>query len=163
MKEFLNNQYKNLFLWSPFVMAMGAILYFSMYLEPNFQFSILITVLSGLIIYKHRNIFITAIALFIFGFFYSMSYTNIIDTPQIHSSYKSRYISGTVQDIDFIPDNTRITLKIPANQIDSKYSANKHTLVRLSLGKDSNIPNIISMNQSGICQCCNKEYEHDNN
>lgn len=142
MKEFLNNQYKNLFLWSPFVMALGAVLYFSMYLEPIFQFPILITVLSGLIIYKHKNIFITAIALFIFGFFYSMSYTNIIDTPQIHSSYKSRYISGTVQDIDFMTDNTRITLKIPANQIDSKYSANKHTRVRLSLGKDSNIPNI---------------------
>ena len=142
MKEFLNNQYKNLFLWSPFVMALGAVLYFSMYLEPNFQFPVLITALSGLIIYKHKNIFITMIALFIFGFFYSMSYTNIIDTPQIHSSYKSRYISGTVQDIDFMTDNTRITLKIPANQIDSRYSANKHTLVRLSFGKDSNIPNI---------------------
>ena len=25
---------------------------------------------------------------------------------------------------------------------------------------DSNIPNIISMNQSGICQCCNKEYDN---
>ena len=25
---------------------------------------------------------------------------------------------------------------------------------------ESNIPNIISMNQSGICQCCNKEYDN---
>ena len=142
MKEILNNQYKNLFLWSPFVMAFGAVLYFSMYSEPNVQFPILITILSGLIIYKHRNIFITAIALFIFGFFYSMSFTQIIDTPQIYSSYRTRNISGIVKDIDFTTDNTRITLKIPANQIDSAYSSNKYTYVRLSFDKDSNIPNI---------------------
>ncbi len=142
MKEFLNNQYKNLFLWSPFVMAMGAVLYFSGYSEPNFHFPILISLLSSAIIFRHKNIIITAIALFIFGFFYSMSFTKIIDTPQLYNSYRTHNISGIVQNIDFMPDKTRITLKIPANQIDSKYSANKHTLVRLSLGKDSNIPNI---------------------
>ena len=142
MKEFLNNQYKNLFLWSPFVMALGAILYFSLNLEPNFRFPILITLLSGLIIYKHRNIVITAIALFIFGFFYSMSFTQIIDTPQIYSSFKTRNISGVVKDIDFTTDNTRITLKIPAKQIDSKFSPDKYTNVRLSLTNDSKLPNI---------------------
>ena len=142
MKEILNNQYKNLFLWSPFIMALGAVLYFTMHSEPNFQFPILITALSGLIIYKHKNIFITAIALFLFGFFYSVSYTNIIDTPQIYASHKAHYIYGTVQDIDFMTDNTRITLKIPANQINSKYSGDKHALVRLSFNKDSDIPNI---------------------
>jgi len=28
---------------------------------------------------------------------------------------------------------------------------------------DLNYPNIISMNQSGICQCCNKEFDHNKN
>lgn len=142
MKEFLDNQYKNLFLWSPFVVAMGAVLYFSLNSEPDFHFPILITLLSGMIIFRHKNIITTAIALFIFGFFYSMSFTQIINTPRIYSSHNARNISGVVKDIDFTNDKTRIKLQIPANQIDSKYSPNQYTYVRLSFDKDSKIPNI---------------------
>ena len=100
MKEFLNIQYKNLFLWSPFVMAFGAALYFSCGTEPNFHFPILITILLGAIIYKNKNIFIRAIAIFLFGFFYAMSFTHIIDTPQISDSFGTIPISGTITDID---------------------------------------------------------------
>lgn len=142
MKEFLNNQYKNLFLWSPFVVAMGAVLYFSLNSEPDFHFPILITLLSGAIIFRHKNIIITAIALFIFGFFYSMSFSQIINTPQIYSSHSARDISGVVKDIDFTNDKTRAKLQIPANQIDSKYSSDQYTYVRLSFDKDSDIPKI---------------------
>ena len=142
MKEILANQYKKLFLWCPFIIAAGAALYFSWDTEPNFNFPILITVLAGLIIYRHRNIIITAIALFIFGFFYSMSFTQIINTPQIYSSYQTHSISGIVKDIDFTTGTTQITLKTPANQIDSKFSSNKYTDIRLTVNNKSNIPNI---------------------
>ena len=142
MKEILCNQYKNLFLWSPFVIACGAVLYFSLNTEPNFHFPILITILSGLIIYKHKNIITTAIALFIFGFFYSMSFTQIINTPQIYKSYKTYNISGVVNDVDFMPNLTRISVKIPANQIDNSFSSNKYTNIRFSLNNNSQIPNV---------------------
>ena len=64
MKEFIENQYKNLFLWSPFVAAFGAALYFSLDNEPLFIWPFLITILSGAIILKNKNIFIRAIDVF---------------------------------------------------------------------------------------------------
>lgn len=141
MKEFLINQYKNLFLWSPFVVAFGAALYFSLNSEPNFQFPILITVLLGFIIYKHKNIVLTATALFLFGFFYSMSFTRMINTPQIKQSFDKKYIYGTVKDIDYTDKSTRILLKITANQIDSNLPSDKYTTVQLSFKNNSNLPN----------------------
>ena len=117
MKEFINNQYKNLFLWVPFVMAFGAALYFSCSTEPNFHFPILITILLCAIIWKKKNIFVRAIALFLFGFFYAMSFTHIIDTPGVHNSFGAVPISGIITDIDYTTDKTRLTLRIPTEQI----------------------------------------------
>ena len=142
MKEILENQHKNTFLWSPFVVAAGAVLYFSLSTEPSFHFPILIAVLAGALIYKRINIIITTIALFVFGFFYSMSFANLINTPQIYKSYNTYNISGVVKDVDFESNKTQIILQIPANQIDSEYSSNKYTKIRLSVDKDSTIPNI---------------------
>ena len=142
MKTFLANQYKNMFLWSPFVIAFGAALYFSLYTEPYFRFPILITILLGLIIYKHKNIVITVVALFFFGFFYSMSFTQIIKTPQIHQSFDKTFISGNIADIDYTDKSVRILLNVPANQIDSQLSPNKHTNIRLTLDNQAKIPNI---------------------
>ena len=119
MKEILKYQYKNAFLWVPFVIAFGAALYFDLDIEPNFHFPILITCLSGLIIYKYKNIFVRIIALFLFGFFYAMSFTQIIDTPKIQDSFGFVNITGTVSDIDFTDDSTRILLSVPSNQIKS--------------------------------------------
>ena len=142
MKTFLANQYKNMFLWSPFVIAFGAALYFSLYTEPYFRFPILITILLGLIIYKHKNIVITVVALFFFGFFYSMSFTQIIKTPLIHQSFDKTFISGNIADIDYTDKSARILLNVPANQIDSQLSPNKHTNIRLTLDNQAKIPNI---------------------
>lgn len=142
MKEILENQYKNLFLWSPFVMAFGAALYFSLNFEPIFSFPVLITVLLGMIIYKHKNIIITAVALFLFGFFYSMSYTHIMDTPQIYRSFEKIFISGTVNDIDYTDKSTRILLNVPATQIDPRLPSDTHTNIRLTLAQKSPVPNI---------------------
>ncbi len=140
MKEFLNNQYKNLFLWAPFVMAFGAALYFSCGTEPNFSFPILITVLLGLIIYKKQNVFIRGLAIFLFGFFYAMSFTHIIDTPQIKDSFGEIQISGKIKDIDYTTDKTRLLVKIPSEQINKEIHNNIN--VRISISDDNNDINI---------------------
>ena len=135
MKEILKYQYKNAFLWVPFVIAFGAALYFDLDIEPNFHFPILITCLSGLIIYKYKNIFVRIIALFLFGFFYAMSFTQIIDTPKIQDSFGFVNITGTVSDIDFTDDSTRILLSVPSNQI--KSDTNKKFInLRISIKDD---------------------------
>lgn len=136
MKETLEIQYKNLFLWAPFVMAFGGALYFSLAREPNFSFPIIIVLLLSAIIYRYKNVFIRTIALFAFGFFYAMSFTHIIDTPQIKDSFGFVSIDGTVKDIDFAPDSTRVLLNINAKQIDEKLS-DKNINVRISI-KDAN-------------------------
>ena len=116
MKEFLENQYKNLFLYSPFVIAFGAGLYFSIGTEPNFHFPILITLLLSAIIFINKNLVIRTLALFLFGFFYSMSFTHIINTPQIRDSFGKTYISGDVYNLDFKPDSTYVFLKTNINE-----------------------------------------------
>ena len=136
MKEILNYQYKHIFLWMPFVIAFGAALYFSLGLEPNFHFPIIITLLSGAAFFMRKNILLRAACLFLFGFFYAMSFTHITDTLQIRDSFGFIKISGVVKDIDFTTDNSRIFLSVPANQIDSKFDT-QNVNVRISVPKDS--------------------------
>lgn len=148
MKEFLNNQYKNLFLWVPFVMAFGAALYFGIGTEPDFHFPLLITILLGAVIYKNKNIFVRAIALFLFGFFYAMSFTYIVDTPQTRDSFGAIPISGTISDIDYTTDKTRLTIRIPTEQLKTS-PGHKYTNVRISLSgapENINIGDTISGN-----------------
>ncbi|MBO7644962.1 MAG: ComEC/Rec2 family competence protein [Alphaproteobacteria bacterium] len=142
MKEFIDIQYKNLFLWTPFLVALGGSLYFSLDNEPGFQFPILITVLLCAIILKNKNIFIRTFALFLFGFFYSMSFTQTIKTPQIQDSFGDVNISGIITDIDFTFESTRLFLNVPINQINPKFPENKNVNIRVSI-KDMQIsPNI---------------------
>ena len=141
MKEFLNNQYKNLFLWVPFIVAFGAALYFSLGTEPNFGFPVIIVALLCGIIYRYKNIFVRAIALFMFGFFYAMCFTDFIDTVQIKDSFGFIPINATVRDIDFTPDSTRVLLSVPAQQIDAGLP-NKNLQIRVSIKGENEIPNI---------------------
>jgi len=139
MKEILKYQYKNIFLWVPFIMAFGAALYFNLNNEPNFRFPIIITCLLGITIYKFKNILFRIIALFLFGFFYAMSFTHIIDTPKIKDSFGFINITGTISNIDFTDVSTRILLSVPPEQIQSDTSK-KHINLRISI-KD-NIGNL---------------------
>jgi len=138
MKEFLYNQYKNLFLWCPFVMAFGAALYFSCGIEPNFHFPILITILLAAIIYTKKNIFIRAVSIFLFGFFYAMSFTHIIDTPRVQDSFGATPISGTVQDIDYTTDKTRLIIRVPNSQLRSE-SSKEYANIRISIDNNTDI------------------------
>ena len=141
MKNFWNNQYKNIFLWIPFLMAFGAAWYFSLNTEPNFHFPILITLLLVAIIYKNKNIIVRAFALFLFGFFYSMSFTHIINTPQIRDSYGAISISGTIRDIDYTSEKTRLTIHVPLEQIDTD-TQHKYANIRISIPDDNQNINI---------------------
>jgi competence protein ComEC len=139
MKEIIENQYKNLFLWTPFLLAFGAGLYFSLGIEPNIQFPFLITILIGAIIYKYKNIFLRAIMLFAFGFFYAMCFTHFVNTPQIHDSFGKVNISGVVTNIDYSPKSSFITVNLPIKQIDSKTNDNRNLNIRLSVKNDTDI------------------------
>ena len=142
MKELLENQYKNLFLWVPFILAFGGALYFSLGTEPNFRFPIIITILIGAIIYKYKNVFVRALFLFLFGFFYAMSFTHIINTPQINNSFGFVNINTTVRDVNFTNESTRVLLSVPGNQIDKELSQNKNINIRVSVKDTDNIPNV---------------------
>ena len=143
MKEFLGNQYKNFFLWAPFVMAFGAALYFSCGSEPNFHFPILITILLVAIIWKKKNIFVRGLALFLFGFFYAMSFTHVINTPQTRDSFGAIPISGKIKDIDYTNDKTRLTIRIPTEHIKTN-SSKKFANIRISISDNNqNINNMI--------------------
>jgi competence protein ComEC len=139
MKEFLEYQYKNHFLWVPFIMAFGAAWYFNLDMEPVFRFPILITILLCAIIFKYKNTFIRIIALFLFGFFYAMSFTHINNTIQIKDSFGFVPVSGVVQRADFTNDSTRVVLSISGNQLDSELP-DKPINIRISFDKDT--PNI---------------------
>ena len=148
MKEFINNQYKNLFLWVPFVMAFGAALYFGLGIEPNFHFPILILILLATIILKKKNVFLRAIALFLFGFFYAMSFTHIVDTPVINDSFGAIPISGEIRDIDYTNNKTRLIVRVPSDQIKSETNK-KFANVRITISDDNqglNIGDTISGN-----------------
>ena len=142
MKELLENQYKNLFLWVPFILAFGGAIYFSLGTEPNFRFPIIITILIGAIIYKYKNVFVRALFLFLFGFFYAMSFTHIINTPQINDSFGFVNINATVRDVNFTNESTRVLLSVPGNQIDKELSQNKNINIRVSVKDTDNIPNV---------------------
>ena len=141
MKEILANQYKNQFLWVPFIMAFGAALYFSIESEPIVKFPIIITILLGAIIYKYKNVFVRIIALFMFGFFYAMSFTQVINTPQIKDSFGFISINGTVKDVDFAQDSTRVLLNVNSQQIDEKLP-NKDLNIRVSIKDNKDNINI---------------------
>lgn len=141
MKEFLDNQFRNIFLWTPFIMAFSAALYFSCGTEPNFHFPILITILLVAIIYKKKNLFIRAIAIFLFGFFYAMSFTHIIDTPCVRDSFGEIKINGEIKDIDYTNDKTRIIIRVPTEQIQSDTN-HKFANVRISIPNDNQNINI---------------------
>ena len=122
-------------------MAFGAALYFSYGTEPNFHFPILITILSAAIIWKKKNILTRAITIFLFGFFYAMSFTHIIDTPVARDSFGAIPISGKIKDIDYTTDKTRLTIRIPTEQIKTN-SSKKFANIRISISDDTKDINI---------------------
>lgn len=109
MRDFLKNQFENIFLWAPFLMAFGAALYFGLDVEPMLPFAPLLAlvILVPCLLRRTPNT-LRAVCLFVFGFLYAAAFTKIFATPQIFRTMRDIEISGRVHAIDFGPEKSRI-------------------------------------------------------
>ncbi len=140
MKEILENQCPNIFLWVPFVMAFGAALYFSAAQEPNLPFAWLFAIITFCIAaFLRTPIIIRGILLFVFGFCYANAYTNILNTPIMPRDMRDINIAGHITGIDHTPDKHRIFISVPATTLNIKSDGN--AIVRVST-KSNVLPNI---------------------
>ena len=154
MKEFLSRQYPNLILWAPFIMAAGMALYFALPAEPAIAAPWLMAALCAacvLMVARRRNtspfiltVSLAAALLPLFGFFYAAAYSGSIRTPTIPRDIRAAVISGTVADIDYTADRTRILIKETA--VTLPYSTHPaeggEFTVRLTISGDAPPPKI---------------------
>ena len=139
MRNLLDNQLVNLFLWVPFLMAFGAGLYFNFPFEPNISVCIFGAIITIILIFCKLHIFIRAIALFAFGFCYAALFTHIFATPQIPRDLHGMNITGVVEHIDYTADKSRIYMRINANDI---YAGDGDAIIRVSAKSNINPPNV---------------------
>ncbi len=140
MKDWIENQWQNMFLYAPFLMAFGAAVYFAMTNEPNLFLAPPITLIlfMGLFIKKIPQL-IRGALLILFGFYYAAAFTNIINTPQIKHNLHDIEILGTVENIDYTYDKNKLTLSVNANDIGA---GDGYAKVKVSLSPDTPTPNI---------------------
>ena len=140
MQKIWENQKENLFLWVPFIMAAGGALYFAAGFEPHIPFVGVISAILFITICLWRApVIIRAILIFVFGFCYACTYTNIIDTPKLNRNLREIQITGRVQDIDYTESKSRLYIRVPAH--DLNIDSDKFTTVRVSVDSN-NAPNI---------------------
>ena len=138
MQELWQNQSNNLFLWVPFLMAFGAALYFNLSFEPNFLICIAIGIISVVSTLLKIPKIIKALALFCFGFCYAAIFTHIIATPQIPHELHNLNIVGTVENIDFTTDKTRIYIETSSEQLGA---GSGEAIIRVSANSNVMPPN----------------------
>lgn len=143
MKEFIERQLHNAFLWVPFIISFGAILYFALPFEPNIPYSLIISaIIIGIIVFLKPKSFINVILLFCFGFLYAGGFTKLIDTPQINHPLRNIEITGHIKNIDYTDEKPRMFLSVPANELNDDYTDKKSANIRLSLNETQIIPKI---------------------
>lgn len=140
MREWINNQWQNLFLYVPFLMAFGSAFYFSLTNEPNLFLSPIITLVLLISIFiKQIPHVVRGLLLFLFGFYYAATFTNFIKTAQIKHDISNIYLNGTVNSIEYTNNKDKITISVKASDIDAgKGYAN----IKLSVPEDIKTPNI---------------------
>lgn len=119
MQRFIENQSQNIFLWTPFLVAMGCALYFSLDSEPS---KFVIGALCAAFIaelFLRKHIVARAAALFTFGALYATAYTHILATPQITRDIRDRTIIGVVKNIDYTDSKTRLSIQTDGKYIDT--------------------------------------------
>ncbi len=140
MRDWLQYQYQNLFLYVPFLLAGGAALYFSMPYEPNlFMVHVLLTLICVGMFLRRIPVLLRAILLFLFGFCYAVVFTDFIDTPKLMSDMHNLEVIGSVKSIDYTDDKARIYLSVPANDINA---GRGNAVVRVSVGDDFALPSV---------------------
>lgn len=148
MRDWISNQYQNLFLYVPFLMAGGGAVYFTSEHEPSFIGAFLFLFLCcGLIFIKHVPIILRAICIFVFGFCYACVFTNLIDTPKLTRNLHNLEIVGRVKSIDYTDDKSRIYLSVNAADISA---GDGDATIRVSVSNDVMLPNIGDTIQANI-------------
>ncbi len=135
MIRFLKNQNKNKFLYTPFLLAAGAGLYFTCTFEPNFSYILFImAIITGLFFFKNTCILLRGLMIFLFGCCYSSIFTHIIDTPSIAHTQNDKIITGYVKSLDYTNDKTRINIHTNLDGQDMN--------IRVSVMENVAIPNV---------------------
>ena len=148
MRDWFDNQYQNLFLYVPFLLAFGAALYFTMPYEPRLIFAPLILCLTGMAIFiQHIPNIVRAALIFAFGFCYAYVFTDFIDTPKLTHNKHNLEITGVVQNIDYTDDKSRIYLSVSAHDIGANDNGN--AIVRISVS-NMELPKIGDTVQANI-------------
>ncbi len=140
MRDWIENQYQNLFLFVPFLLAGGAAIYFTGVFEPNLIFAPI--VLCGLIValfIKRMPNLIRGIIFGIIGFYWAAVFTDVIDTPKLIRNVYDQNVVGVVQNIDHTHDKVRIYLSVNADDIGA---GGGHTTVRVSTQSECDIPHV---------------------
>lgn len=136
-KEYISN----LFLITPFLVAFGAALYFTMPFEPNIPaYMFIAAIIVGILLFRKATVPARGALLFLFGFCYAATYTNIIDTARITRNINGATIIGTVTTIDYAADKTRIYMTVASDQINA--TGRETAVIRMSLGEDVQTPQI---------------------
>ena len=140
MKEVLENQRENLFLYVPFVMAFGAALYFSGDTEPNLILCCIVAVITFCCaVFWRAPVIVRGFLLFIFGFCYACAYTDILNTPIISRDIQNKNIIGRVVALDHTADKHRIFIRVPNSELNIK--SDGAAIVRVSIASDT-LPDI---------------------
>ena len=140
MQDWIDNQWQNLFLYVPFLMAFGGALYFSLPTEPNLIFAPFISLILILCIFiKRTPVLLRGLILFLFGFCYAAAFTHIVDTPQIKRNIRDLNIVGMVESIDYSDDKNKILLSVNAQDINAGTGKAK---IKLSAKPEIEMPNI---------------------
>ncbi len=147
MRDWLDNQYQNLFLYVPFLLAGGAALYFVLPCEINVILAYVFLLISGVAVFVRRvPTILCAVLIFVFGFCYACTFTDFIDTPKLKHNKHNLEIIGAVQNIDYTDDKSRIYLSVNAADIGA---GDGHAVVRVSTS-DTELPQIGDMVRTNI-------------
>ncbi len=136
----MQNNIGDAFVFAPFIIAGGAALYFTCGAEPGIpMWAAGAAIAASIMMLQKTQIITRAIALFAFGFFYAMVYTNAVDTPLMTRNMRDAALDATVENIDYTPDKHRIYLQVDASDINA---GDGRAIVRVSAPGDSTPPQI---------------------
>lgn len=141
MRKWLENQFIDMVMYVPFIMAFGAGLYFTLPDEPRTAFVIItIVVLVIARILLRRTIILRAGMIFLFGFCYAMAYTHLLNTPILPHTVRDTTINASVINIDYATDRPKILLRTSNTEIGiNKFGT---TNVRVSAIQNLSLPNV---------------------
>ena len=140
MKDWGKYQRENLFWFTPFLMAFGAALYFTMLDEPHIIGLPIITIILFAALFINRiPMAIRGALLFMFGFCYAALYSGLNDTPKMKYDLRDHNINGVVNNVDYMPDGARLYLSVPARDI---RAGDGMANVRISIDNTVPVPDV---------------------